>query len=107
MDDIIEDYPNIELQTVSSAELGLEIMRHSPPDLVLMDIHLPGMNGYQALAEIQNTPALQHINVIALSANAMDRDLRYGLAAGFADYLTKPIDIEKLSRTLHSFYRLC
>ncbi|MEH6640758.1 ATP-binding protein [Vreelandella glaciei] len=103
MDDIIEDYPNIDLQTVSSAELGLEIMRHSPPDLVLMDIHLPGMNGYQALAEMQKTPALQHINVIALSANAMDRDLRYGLAAGFADYLTKPIDIEKLGRTLRQF----
>lgn len=103
MDDIIEDYPNIDLQTVSSAELGLEIMLHSPPDLVLMDIHLPGMNGYQALAEMQKTPALQHINVIALSANAMDRDLRYGLAAGFADYLTKPIDIEKLSRTLRQF----
>lgn len=103
MEDIIEDYPHIELQTVVSAELGLEIMRHSPPDLVLMDIHLPGMNGYQALAEIQKTPTLKHINVIALSANAMERDLRYGLAAGFVDYLTKPINIDKLSRSLQQF----
>ena len=103
MEDIIEDYPHIELQTVVSAELGLDIMRHSPPDLVLMDIHLPGMNGYQALAEIQKTPTLKHINVIALSANAMERDLRYGLAAGFVDYLTKPINIDKLSRSLQQF----
>ena len=68
-----------------------------------MDIHLPGMNGYQALAEIQKTPTLKHINVIALSANAMERDLRYGLAAGFVDYLTKPINIDKLSRSLQQF----
>merc|ERR1711964_183795 len=54
MEDIIDDFPHVDLQTVNSAELGLEIMRHSPPDLVLMDIHLPGMNGYQALAAIQN-----------------------------------------------------
>ncbi|MGQ7261483.1 ATP-binding protein [Vreelandella sp. V005] len=103
MEDIIEDYPHIELQTVVSAEQGLEIMRHSTPDLILMDIHLPGMNGYQALAEIQKTPTLKHIKVIALSANAMERDLRYGLAAGFVDYLTKPINIDKLSRSLQQF----
>lgn len=103
MEAIIEDYPYIQLKTVISAELGLEIMHHSAPDLVLMDIHLPGMNGYQALTEIQQTPSLQHINVIALSAKAMERDLRYGLTAGFADYLTKPIDIEKLDRTIHQY----
>ncbi|WP_404471424.1 GAF domain-containing protein [Vreelandella venusta] len=103
MEDIIEDFQQIQLQTVTSAELGLEIMRHSPPDLVLMDIHLPGMNGYQALSAMQQDPQLQHINVVALSANAMARDLKYGLAAGFADYLTKPIEIEKLTATLKRF----
>lgn len=87
----------------SPVEMGLEIMRHSVPDLVLMDIHLPGMNGYQALAVMQQDPGLQHITVIALSANAMERDLRYGLAAGFTDYLTKPIDIDTLSNTLNQY----
>ncbi|HBQ05977.1 MAG TPA: histidine kinase [Halomonas sp.] len=104
MEDIIDDFPHVDLQTVNSAELGLEIMRHSPPDLVLMDIHLPGMNGYQALAAIQNDTQLKHINVVALSANAMERDLTHGLAAGFADYLTKPIDIDKLSATLSTYF---
>lgn len=103
MEDIMEDFTHIQLQTVASAELGLEIMRHSRTDLVLMDIHLPGMNGYQALGEMQQDPTLQDIKVIALSANAMERDLRYGLAAGFDDYLTKPIDIEQLGRTLNQF----
>lgn len=104
MEDIIDDFPHVDLQTVNSAEFGLEIMRHSPPDLVLMDIHLPGMNGYQALAAIQNDVQLKHINVVALSANAMERDLTHGLAAGFADYLTKPIDIDKLSATLSTYF---
>lgn len=101
MEDVMEAFPSIQFQAVMSAEQGLEIMRHSPPDVVLMDIHLPGMNGYQALAMMQQDPLLQHIKVIALSANAMERDLRYGLAAGFCDYLTKPIDIEQLSRKLN------
>lgn len=103
MEDIIEEFDQVQLQIVASAELGLEIMRHSPPDLVLMDIHLPGMNGYQALDAMQQDAALQHISVVALSANAMARDLQYGLAAGFADYLTKPIEIEKLTTTLKRF----
>ena len=107
MEDIVEDFEHVKLQTVTSAELGLEVMRYSRPDLVLMDIHLPGMNGYQALDVIQNDPALQSLTVIALSANAMERDIAHGLAAGFTDYLTKPIDIEQLTRTLnHYFYPL-
>lgn len=103
MEDIIDDFDQVQLQMVSSAELGLEIMRHSSPDLVLMDIHLPGMNGYQALDIMQQDPTLTHINVVALSANAMARDVEHGLAAGFAAYLTKPIDIEQLTATLKRF----
>ncbi|XQU08029.1 ATP-binding protein [Halomonas sp. LY9] len=103
MEDIIEGFPELQLQTVTSAELGLEIMRHSPPDLVLMDIHLPGMNGYQALHVIQQDEYLQKIPVVALSANAMERDKTHGLAAGFADYLTKPIDIDQLFATLNRY----
>ncbi|MEA2117095.1 GAF domain-containing protein [Halovibrio sp. HP20-50] len=100
MEEVMKDFPSIQLQAVISAELGLDIMRRSTPDAVLMDINLPGMNGYQALTVMQQDPLLQSIKVIALSANAMERDLRYGLAAGFCDYLTKPIDIEQLSRKL-------
>lgn len=103
MEDIIDDFHSVRLRIVASAELGLDIMRHSLPDLVLMDIHLPGMNGFQALDIIQNDPMLKHIDVIALSANAMERDLHHGLAAGFADYLTKPIDIDKLKASLNRF----
>ncbi len=100
MEDIMEDFDQVRLQTVTSAELGLDLMRQSPPDLVLMDIHLPGMNGYQALDAIQKDASLRHIPVVALSANAMERDRAHGLAAGFADYRTPPLDIDQLSATL-------
>jgi PAS domain S-box-containing protein len=103
MEDIMEDFDQVRLQTVTSAELGLDLMRQSPPDLVLMDIHLPGMNGYQALDAIQKDTSLRHIPVVALSANAMERDRAHGLAAGFADYLTKPLDIDQLSATLSRY----
>ncbi|KAE8439456.1 ATP-binding protein [Vreelandella piezotolerans] len=103
MEDIMEDFDQVRLQTVTSAELGLDLMRYSPPDLVLMDIHLPGMNGYQALDAIQKDASLRHIPVVALSANAMERDRAHGLAAGFADYLTKPLDIDQLSATLRRY----
>ena len=103
MEDIVDDYPHVQLQTVSSAELGLEIIRYSPPDLVLIDINLPGMSGYRALEIIRHDEQLKHLPVIALSANAMERDIARGLEAGFADYLTKPIDLDKLSATLSHY----
>ncbi|WP_458525370.1 response regulator [Onishia taeanensis] len=70
-----------------------------------MDLHLPGMDGYQALAAMRRLPAHADLPVIALSANAMARDQKRGQQAGFDDYLTKPLDLatlcETLSRLLH------
>lgn len=78
-----------------TAELGLEIARARQPDLILLDINLPGMDGHEALLQLQRSPATRHIPVIAITANAMERDVRKGLDAGFADYLTKPIQIPR------------
>jgi CheY-like chemotaxis protein len=100
MEDIIDDVDNVALHTVPSAEIGLDIMRSRLPDIVLMDIHLPGMNGYQALEAIRNDVQLKHLPVIALSANAMPSDIKNGIEAGFDDYLTKPLEIDKLLSTL-------
>ena len=65
-----------------------------------MDINLPGMNGIQALKILAEDPATAHIPVIALSANAMPRDIEKGLEAGFFRYLTKPIKVAELMNTL-------
>jgi CheY-like chemotaxis protein len=66
----------------------------------MLDINLPGMNGYEVLELFQKDPYLKHTPVIAITANAMQRDIERGKAAGFVDYLTKPIDIPTLFRVL-------
>ena len=79
-----------------SAELGLQIARARRPDIILLDINLPGMNGFEALGILKNDEATRDIPVIAITANAMERDIKKGLEAGFVDYLTKPVDIIQL-----------
>lgn len=103
MEDIIEEIGDIKLQIAPSAEIGLEIMRHCSPALVMMDIHLPGMNGYQALEAMRRDPQLQTLPVVALSANAMPGDIKRGLEAGFNAYLTKPLELDKLEATIAQF----
>jgi CheY-like chemotaxis protein len=72
------------------------------PDLILMDINLPGMNGYQALKQLKQSAVTRYIKVVALSANAMAEDIDKGLAAGFDHYLTKPINFSELQQTIDS-----
>lgn len=103
MEDIIDEMDEIKLQIAPSAEIGLEIMRHCSPALVLMDIHLPDMNGYQALEAMRRDPNLQALPVVALSANAMPGDIKRGLEAGFNAYLTKPLELDKLAATIVQF----
>ena len=98
MEDIFAQWPACELQIYPSAELALPQIEARPPDLVLMDLNLPGMNGYAALERLQRLP--RSLPVIALSANAMPGDVKRGLAAGFDDYLTKPLELASFSATL-------
>lgn len=81
------------LQTASTGQEGLEKAMESPPDLVLLDISLPDMNGYEVYSQLQENAATRDIDVVAVSANAMQSDIDKGLTAGFVDYITKPIDI--------------
>jgi CheY-like chemotaxis protein len=72
----------------------------SQPDVILMDINLPGISGFQALKTLRADPATAHIPVVALSANAMPRDIEKGLEAGFFRYLTKPIKVNEFMGVL-------
>lgn len=90
---VIRRRPDLDLADATSAETGLPLAREVRPDLVLLDINMPGMNGYQVLAELRRMPELGAPPVIALTANAMKGDLERGLEAGFSAYVTKPIDI--------------
>ena len=75
---------------------GLELASAHLPDLILMDINLPGMDGYKALVRLRANDKTRHIPVVAISANAMASDVKRGLAAGFVKYLCKPIDVNDL-----------
>ena len=100
MTDIFEDFGRAQLSCAHEAALGIELARAEQPALILMDINLPGMDGYAALAALKADAATRHIPVVALSANALPADVERGLAAGFADYLTKPLDFSRLYAVL-------
>jgi CheY-like chemotaxis protein len=72
----------------------------SRPDIILMDINLPGMNGFEAIEKLKRAPETQDIPVIALSAAAMSKDIQKGREAGFFAYLTKPFVIDELLNTI-------
>lgn len=91
---------DLELLEAATAEEGIELVRAQLPLLVLMDINLPGMNGFEALKVLSEDPRTAGIPVVAISANAMKGDAQKGLDAGFVAYLTKPLDISSLLSTL-------
>ncbi len=91
---------SIRFVTSHDAELGIVLAVSQKPDLIVMDINLPQMDGYQALRRLKTNPATALIPVIALSANAMKHDVERGLAAGFLRYHTKPIDVEEMERSI-------
>ena len=91
---------DIELLAAPDAKLGIELAQAHRPDLILMDINLPGMDGITAMKYLQNTPETQDIPVVAISAYAKPRDIKQGLAAGFCDYLTKPLDVAEFHRVV-------
>jgi len=97
---IIARHPDLRLLTAENGDTGIEIAHRAQPDLILMDINLPDINGFDALAVLQADPATAHIIVIALSANAMPHDIERARRAGFFRYLTKPIKIPEFMEVL-------
>jgi PAS domain S-box-containing protein len=91
---------DLKLLTAGTGVLGVDLARAHQPDVILMDINLPGISGIRALAMLREGTATAKIPVIALSANASARDIEHGLAAGFLKYLTKPIKVDELMATL-------
>jgi hypothetical protein len=92
--------PDMRMLTAGDADFGIQIARKSLPDVILMDINLPGINGFDAIQILRHDKATAHIPVIALSANAMPRDVERGLKAGFFRYLTKPVRVPEFIDTL-------
>jgi len=100
VEQIIVRHHDIHLLTAVNGKSGIEIALTSQPDVILMDINLPGINGFEALRILRSDSMTAHIPVIALSANAMPLDIEKGLNAGFFRYLTKPIKVNEFVETV-------
>jgi signal transduction histidine kinase/CheY-like chemotaxis protein len=97
-----KEFP-LQLIHAADGESGLEIALREQPDLILMDMNLPGLNGIEVKHALSNSPTTAGIPVIALSANAMQVDIDRAHDAGFSGYLTKPFKLPELRETLRSF----
>jgi PAS domain S-box-containing protein len=95
VEQLIARRPDLRLLTAVNGVTGIEIARAALPDLILMDINLPGISGIDAMRVLRADPATAGIPVVAISANAMHRDIAIGLEAGFLSYLTKPIRVRE------------
>ena len=85
-----------EILLAFDGQMGLDLVRSHKPDLVLMDMSLPVVDGWEATRQMKSDPALEHIPVIALTAHAMASDRDKALEAGCDDYDTKPIELARL-----------
>jgi PAS domain S-box-containing protein len=95
MEEIINSVPRFRLVTANNAEDGIRLAAARNPDIIVMDINLPGMDGFEALKCLKGSLKTRSIPVIALSANAMPADIQKGRDAGFLEYLTKPVKIDE------------
>lgn len=100
MKDIFSEFLSYNLITATEAKAGIELAKEKMPQLILMDINMTGMNGYEALEVIQASPEIASIPVVALSADAMPHQIEEGLTKGFADYWPKPFNIIELIGSL-------
>ena len=101
--DILTLRPHIRLLSAPQARMGIDLARAHHPDLIILDINLPEMDGFEALKLLQNDPETSDIPVIALSASAMPRNVERGLRAGFKRYLTKPLNVPEFLETIDTF----
>ena len=97
---IIGQYRNLNLLSAPNALVGYDLSTSKKPDLILMDINLPGMNGLQALKRLRDTRETRNIPVVAVTSNSMPQDIEACLRAGFDAYLTKPIQVSELVKTV-------
>ncbi|OBV37108.1 PAS domain-containing hybrid sensor histidine kinase/response regulator [Janthinobacterium psychrotolerans] len=100
VEQLIARRSDLGMLSAIDGHLGIALARQHQPDLILMDINLPGISGSEVLSLLRADPLTAHIPVIALSANALPRDVRKGLEAGFLRYLTKPINVPEFMEAL-------
>ncbi len=101
MREVFERYPLLLLSVSDEPFGGIYKARTEQPDLIILDINLPRLDGFEALAVLKDDPITGNIPVVALSANAMPHDIARGVEAGFNDYLTKPLEVDRLIEAIN------
>ena len=95
------NFPNVNLLVASDAKMGMELANTQSPNIIILDIRLPGLNGLELLKQLKKSPKTQNINIIALTAEATQKNIEDGLSAGFYAYLTKPVDLNMVTDTIN------
>jgi len=104
MESVFERFANLRLIAATNAEDGIALAKRENPDMLILDIALPGMNGNEAVRSLREHADFGKKPIIALSANAMQSDIQAGLDAGFDAYLIKPLDITLLMKELEKVF---
>jgi two-component system, cell cycle response regulator DivK len=97
------DYAGYDVRVARTAEDGISLATSEPPDLVLMDLQLPGIDGMEALRRLRESPRTADIPVVAVTAQAMKDDRERALDAGFNGYIEKPISVRTFPDQVHRF----
>jgi signal transduction histidine kinase/ActR/RegA family two-component response regulator len=106
VEQIIKRHPVMRLLTAVDGYSGMALARQEVPDVILLDINLPGLNGFEMLRLLRADPVTSHIPVLAISASALPNDIKRGREAGFFRYITKPIKVDELTQTLSAALQL-
>ena len=102
MQELVDSVPNLRLLTASDGNTGLALAHAHRPDVIVLDINLPGMSGFEILRRLKSARRTGDIPVMALSAAALPQDVERGKASGFTHYLTKPIDVQEFLAAVDS-----
>ena len=102
VEQVLSTIPQVHMWSAPEPLLGLELANENIPNLILLDINLPGMDGYQVLEKLRSQDNTKDIPVIAISANAMPKDIEKGKKAGFDGYITKPVNVKELIKEVES-----
>jgi CheY-like chemotaxis protein len=98
IEQILEEEPDVQLITAMQGQAGLDLARQHSPDLILLDLHLPDLPGWEVLAQLQTSESTRHIPTVVISADATARQIKRLMAAGAHTYLTKPVDMTEFLR---------
>jgi len=100
VEQILDEQPDIELITAMQGKIGLDLAHRHAPDLILLDLHLPDIQGWEVLEQLKASDQTRHIPTIVISADATSRQIERLMSAGALDYLTKPLDMDRFVRAL-------